>query len=356
MSEAGRTLPFQEAASPLALNRCKPAVPWGCIGGGTDQTLGRDWNTPNSWPAGAVSSTVPTCLRPARLHRGQVPRAGVSRTRARRYPLPRQESKRPYSGVMIDDVAVPWRAVGGVPFTVMPLNDAIDRIVALGSRRLDYGVAVHYANAYNVALADSDPVYAELLAAGDLVFTDGLPVVWVGRRLHRDVAARWSRVYGPDVLAGVLEKSNPEEPRHYFLGATPETLDALVTRVQTRWPAAKIAGFESPPFRMASAEELVERDERIVESGATLVWVGLGTPKQDQEVRRLADSVPVVALAVGAAFDFIAGTKAQAPMWMQRSGLEWVFRLATEPRRLARRYLWGNPRFVMAAIRRHKGL
>jgi len=163
-------------------------------------------------------------------------------------------------------------------------------------------------------------------------------------------------VYGPDVLAGVLEKSNLENPRHYFLGATPETLDALVTRIQARWPLAVIAGFESPPFRTARAEELVERDARIVASGATLVWVGLGTPKQDEEVRRLADSIPVTALAVGAAFDFLAGTKAQAPLWMQRSGLEWAFRLGTEPRRLAKRYLWGNPRFVIAAIRRRNGL
>jgi len=264
--------------------------------------------------------------------------------------------KRPYSEVVIDDVAAPRRAVGGVPFTVMPLKDAIDKIVALGSRRLDNGVAVHFANAYNVALADSDPAYAALLAAGDLVFTDGLPVAWVGRRLHRDVAAQWSRVYGPDVLAGVLEHSNMENPRHYFLGATPETLNALVSRVQSRWPAAVIAGSDSPPFRQATAEELVERDKRIMESGATLVWVGLGTTKQDQEVRRLANSVPVIALAVGAAFDFLAGTKPQAPTWIQRTGLEWAFRLATEPRRLARRYLWGNPRFVIAAIRRRKAL
>jgi exopolysaccharide biosynthesis WecB/TagA/CpsF family protein len=259
--------------------------------------------------------------------------------------------KHPESGVMVGDADPPRRAVGGVPFTVMPLKDAIDQIVALGSRRQAKGVAVHFANAYNVALADSDPAYAELLAAGDLVFTDGLPVAWAGRRLHRDVAARWGRVYGPDVLTGVLEKSNLEKPRHYFLGGKPETLDALITQVRARWPEAVIAGFESPPFRQVSAEELVERDERIFESGATLVWVGLGTPKQDQEVRRLADSVPVVALAVGAAFDFLAGTKRQAPAWMQRAGLEWAFRLATEPRRLARRYLWGNPRFVLAAIR-----
>jgi exopolysaccharide biosynthesis WecB/TagA/CpsF family protein len=257
--------------------------------------------------------------------------------------------------VVIDDVVIPRRAVGGVLFAVLPLRDAIDTVVSFGSARPDRGVAVHFANAYNVALADSDPAYAALLAAGDLVFTDGVPVAWAGGRLHPDLASRWTRVYGPDVLIGVLERSSlssQSSPRHYFLGATPETLVALVSRVQERWPAAVIAGFESPPFRQASAQELAERDQRITASGATLVWVGLGTPKQDVEVRRLADATHVTALAVGAAFDFLAGSKAQAPLWMQRSGLEWAFRFASEPRRLAKRYLWGNPRFVIAAIRR----
>ena len=224
--------------------------------------------------------------------------------------------------------------------------------MALGSQPQGSGVAVHFANAYNVALAASDPAYAALLDAGDLVFTDGLPVVWAGGLLHRDLRSEWTRVYGPDVLTGVLEKSNQGNLRHYFLGTTPETLEALLTRVQARWPAAVIAGSESPPFRQVTASELSARDQRIIESGATVVWVGLGTPKQDLEVRRLADSIPVTALAVGAAFDFLSGAKAQAPVWMQRSGLEWAFRFASEPRRLARRYLWGNPRFVLAAIRR----
>ena len=97
-------------------------------------------------------------------------------------------------------------------------------------------------------------------------------------------------------------------------------------------------------------DDLRERDERIRASGATIVWVGLGTPKQDYEVQRLALSLPVVAVAVGAAFDFLAGTKAQAPVWVQRSGLEWAFRLASEPRRLGRRYVWGNSVFLREAV------
>ena len=110
-------------------------------------------------------------------------------------------------------------------------------------------------------------------------------------------------------------------------------------------------GAESPPFRELTPTEQSEQDDRIRASGANLVWIGLGTPKQDWEAARIAARLPVVALAVGAAFDFLSGAKTQAPVWMQRSGTEWLYRLGTEPRRLSQRYLWGNPRFVRAAWR-----
>ena len=138
---------------------------------------------------------------------------------------------------------------------------------------------------------------------------------------------------------------------HYLLGSDADTLAALVTAIRYRFPGVSIAGTDSPPFRDPSQGELVDRDERIRRSGAHVVWVGLGTPKQDYEVARLASATGTVAIAVGAAFDFVAGTKPQAPLWMQRSGLEWLFRLASEPRRLWRRYLFGNARFIRAALR-----
>jgi N-acetylglucosaminyldiphosphoundecaprenol N-acetyl-beta-D-mannosaminyltransferase len=128
-------------------------------------------------------------------------------------------------------------------------------------------------------------------------------------------------------------------------------LGALQRRIEANFPQAQIVGADSPPFHKPSASELAERDERIRQSGATMVWVGLGTPKQDYEVARLARDIPVVALAVGAAFDFLAGTTPQAPVWMQRNGLEWAYRLASEPRRLGKRYLWGNSIFIIEASR-----
>jgi N-acetylglucosaminyldiphosphoundecaprenol N-acetyl-beta-D-mannosaminyltransferase len=251
---------------------------------------------------------------------------------------------------------IPRRRVGSLDFTVLPLGAAIDLVVHLGSTKPTEGIAIHFANAYNVALADTDRQYQVLIESGDLVFTDGTPVVWAGRKLHPDVAEAWSRVYGPDLMTGVLDRSNDAgttstPPRHYLLGGTPEVLATLQQQILERWPNALIVGADSPPFKTPTPADLAARDDRIRASGATLVWVGLGTPKQDVEVRRLADSLPVTALAVGAAFDFLAGTTKQAPVWMQRSGLEWSYRLAQEPKRLARRYLWGNPRFVYSVVR-----
>ncbi len=245
---------------------------------------------------------------------------------------------------------VPRRPVGRVEFTVVPFEDAVTMVVDDGGD-LRVGRAVHFANAYSIALADRHPDYAEILAGGDIVFPDGAPVVWAGRRLHPDQRTRWARVDGPGVMSEVFARSGPGAPRHYLVGGTCDTLDALRAQLACRWPQAELVGWESPPFRVESDGERAARVQRIARSGATHVWVGLGTPKQDYEVRRLADALPVTCLAVGAAFDFLAGTKPRAPRVVQRAGLEWAFRLGTEPRRLAYRYLWGNTRFVRVVLR-----
>lgn len=245
----------------------------------------------------------------------------------------------------------PRRRVGSLDFSVAPLNTAIDEVKRLGGLERNQGISIHFANAFNIALADDDAEYRALMLQGDLVFTDGTPVVWAGRKLHPDVAESWTRVYGPDVMAGALQRSTLSGPKHFLLGGTQETLNLLEAAITLRWPEAQVVGMESPPFRIATEQELRERDQRIMDSGADLVWVGLGTPKQDFEVQRLSKSIPVVALAVGAAFDFIAGTTKQAPKWMQKSGTEWVFRFVQEPKRLAKRYLWGNPKFIKAVVK-----
>jgi len=263
---------------------------------------------------------------------------------------------------------LPAAEVGPIPFRVATLDQssravlaAAENLAAISARTgaLDgaaesVGVPVHFANAYTVALADSDRNYLRLFTDPDsVVFTDGIPVAWFGRRLHPQYAQQWQRVYGPDVMTAVLMAAQPAGVRHFLLGGSPETLDLLRQRIEFLYPGAQIVGAESPPYRPLTDAEQAEQDARIRDSRATIVWVGLGTPKQDWEVARLARELPVVAMAVGAAFDFLAGTKAQAPEWMRESGTEWLFRFASEPRRLARRYLWGNPRFLRAASRGH---
>ncbi|MCB9411301.1 MAG: WecB/TagA/CpsF family glycosyltransferase [Actinobacteria bacterium] len=249
---------------------------------------------------------------------------------------------------------LPRRTVGPIPFRVAPLEQAVQAVLQAAAVVGDdhAGVPVHFANAYTVALADDDRGYASLFSSESAaVFTDGMPVAWAGRRFYPELAEEWQRVYGPDVMEGVLAGSDESGPRHYLLGGSPEVLAELQRAIAERWPTAVIAGAESPPYRPLTDDERRSQDQRIRASGAQIVWVGLGTPKQDWEVARIAASLPVVAMAVGAAFDFLAGAKSQAPRWVQRSGLEWAYRLGTEPRRLGKRYLWGNPRFVVSAWR-----
>ncbi|MDI9882860.1 WecB/TagA/CpsF family glycosyltransferase [Streptomyces sp. HNM0645] len=213
------------------------------------------------------------------------------------------------------------------------------------------GSDVHLCNAYTLALGDRDPDLLRTLRQAFLNLADGQPVVWANQLLHRGTALPRRRVYGPDLMLDVLSMSQGTGLRHYLLGSTPEVLATLQRELRRRFPRALIAGACSPPFRSLTAQELREQEEDIRARGADIVWVGLGTPLQDHRAAEISAALPVVTVAVGAAFDFIAGNKRQAPAWMQNGGLEWVFRLACEPRRLWRRYLFGNARFVGGVVR-----
>ena len=242
----------------------------------------------------------------------------------------------------------------GIPITACSPDDAARHVVELATSPLASGVDIHLCNAYTLALADRDVRMRDLLSDAGLNFADGKAVVWANRRSHPDKNLPTERVYGPDLFLAVFDQGQDVGLRHYLLGSTPQTLDALHRRLLADYPAARIVGAESPPFRDLTDDEHAEQADRIRRAGAQIVWVGLGTPKQDRETARLAARLPVVVAAVGAAFDFVAGTKRQAPTWMQHNGLEWVFRLLSEPRRLWRRYLFGNARFLWA-VRRRRG-
>jgi N-acetylglucosaminyldiphosphoundecaprenol N-acetyl-beta-D-mannosaminyltransferase len=239
----------------------------------------------------------------------------------------------------------------GIPITACSPGDAARHVVELATSPLASGVDIHLCNAYTLALADRDRWMRDLLNQAGLNFADGKAVVWANRRSHPDKDLPTKRVYGPDLFLSVFDQGQAVGLRHYLLGSTPAVLDALRRELLARYPAARIVGVESPPFRELTETEHVEQADRIRRAGAQVVWVGLGTPKQDRETARLAARLPVVVAAVGAAFDFVAGTKRQAPVWMQDRGLEWLFRLLSEPRRLWRRYLFGNARFLWAISR-----
>ena len=189
-----------------------------------------------------------------------------------------------------------------------------------------------------------DPEYRRVIDAADMVTPDGMPVVWLGRAQgYRQV----SRTYGPDLLPLLCERGQTRGYRHYFYGGSESTCQRLESNLRHRYPGIRIAGMHSPPFRTLSPGEHQVDLERINAAQADILWVGLGSPKQDFWVAQNRDKLNTpVLIAVGAAFDFQAGTKQQAPAWIRHSGLEWLFRLCHEPRRLWRRYLIGNPRFI----------
>ncbi len=174
-----------------------------------------------------------------------------------------------------------------------------------------------------------------------MVTPDGMPLVWVARALgHHDVG----RVYGPDLMLAVLRR---ERHRHFFYGGGPGVAERLAGAMTTRYPKLEVAGFIEPPF--APLDELCTPAvaQAINAGSADIVWVGMSSPKQDLWMTRMRPLLDApVLIAVGAAFDFHTGRVRQAPAWIQRSGLEWLFRLGTEPRRLWRRYLVDNPWFV----------
>jgi N-acetylglucosaminyldiphosphoundecaprenol N-acetyl-beta-D-mannosaminyltransferase len=187
-----------------------------------------------------------------------------------------------------------------------------------------------------------DPGYNALMEAADLVTPDGMPLVWGLRLLGVPDA---SRVYGPDLTPLVCEEAARRGVPVGFYGGQADVLDDLAASLTTRYPGLRIAYRWSPPFRPLTAEEEAKVADDLVRSGTRVLFVGLGTPKQE---RWMADhkGLPMVMLGVGAAFDFLSGRKRQAPRALQGLGLEWLYRLVREPRRLWRRYLYRNPRFV----------
>ena len=188
------------------------------------------------------------------------------------------------------------------------------------------------------------PELQAVMNEADMVTPDGMPLVWALRLLGRADA---TRVYGPDLTPIILERAGMEGLPVGFYGGSPDVLNRFIHRMTQRFAKLQVVYAYSPPFRALTPEEDQRAVQEINTSGARILFVGLGNPKQEFWMAAHRGRVQTVMLGVGAAFDFLAGAKPQAPRWMMRIGLEWLFRLATEPRRLWKRYLKHNPRFIV---------
>jgi N-acetylglucosaminyldiphosphoundecaprenol N-acetyl-beta-D-mannosaminyltransferase len=232
---------------------------------------------------------------------------------------------------------------GKIRFRASTADQVAGELIEFRVRKNTLGAAVHFANAYTTALAEKSPELTAALSAGKC-YPDGKPVVWF---LNRGTAPQqFSQVQGPEVFEKALEAGQASGARHVMLGSTPGTLEKLKSTIADRFPHALVMEYISPPFRELTDEDLLTLLEPIHKHDPHIVWVGLGTPKQDLVAARLAALLPYQFVCVGAAFDFTAGNLRKAPALVSRLGLEWIYRWIQEPRRLWRRYLLGNSRFL----------
>jgi N-acetylglucosaminyldiphosphoundecaprenol N-acetyl-beta-D-mannosaminyltransferase len=208
---------------------------------------------------------------------------------------------------------------------------------------------VHLCTTHTLSEVDRDARLCDALVGADLNLPDGAPVAWLGRR-----SGVRSVVYGPHLTMEVMRTGVAQGLTHYLYGGAPGIAERMKASLEYRIRGVEIVGMECPPYRDLDDAELAELGHRIDLSGADVVWIGLGTPKQDYLVHRLAPHTAATLVPVGAAFDFISGNVRQAPEWLHGSGWEWLYRLCREPKRLWRRYLIGVPRFLVVTMRHRR--
>ena len=240
----------------------------------------------------------------------------------------------------------------GVGVSAINLSQATGLILeAVRQNRRGY-VAV--TGVHGVSEAQSDPEFRRILNAAFLNTPDGMPMTWDGRlQSVRDM----DRVYGPDLMLSVCAATQDGSIRHFFYGGAPGVADELRTALSTRFPGISVCGTYTPPFRPLNFDEETELLGRLREARPHICWVGLSTPKQERFMAAYLEKLPTtVMVGVGAAFDILSGRVRQAPLWMQRNGVEWLFRLTQEPKRLWKRYLLNNPMFVLRILAQFSGL
>lgn len=237
---------------------------------------------------------------------------------------------------------VPRYNVLGVGVSALTFAQA--RQLVLGVRGTLRNGYICLGTAHGLTEARADPVLRQIYNQAWLTTPDGMPLVWLG-------PPGVERVYGPDLMHAVCDAGRPAGLRHYLFGGVPGVAEVLRDRLCARFPGLSVVGTYTPPFRPLGLDEFAALQADVARSRPDVLWVGLGTPKQEKFMAASWRELDAgVLIGVGAAFDFHAGRVRQAPRWMQRSGLEWGFRLCTEPRRLAPRYLKTNPLFILHVL------
>jgi N-acetylglucosaminyldiphosphoundecaprenol N-acetyl-beta-D-mannosaminyltransferase len=235
----------------------------------------------------------------------------------------------------------------GVPIDAITWDDALCKLSTWAVNHESRYVCI--CNVHSVVTASQDKEFGSVVCEADLATPDGMPVAWM---LRREGYKNQQRINGPDLMWKYCEISQKlEDGGVFFYGSTEETLVMLKTKLLTTFPNLKIAGSISPAFRTLTIDEDMAIVDQINNSGAGIVWVSLGCPKQELWMAEHRGRINATMVGVGAAFDYHAGTIKRAPKWMQNSGLEWFYRLVSEPKRLWKRYLVTNTLFIMGAMR-----
>jgi N-acetylglucosaminyldiphosphoundecaprenol N-acetyl-beta-D-mannosaminyltransferase len=239
----------------------------------------------------------------------------------------------------------------GVGLSVLNLRTALDAIAdAVRARRKGY---ICVTGVHGVMEAQDDANFKKILNDAFLCTPDGMPMVWAGRlNGHRNM----HRVYGPDLMLDVCAWSETSGAKHFFYGGADGVAEQLAQKLKMKFPKLSVVGTFTPPFRALNAAEIQKLQAQISAAQPDILWVGLSTPKQEKFMAEFLPKLDVtLMIGVGAAFDFHSGRVKQAPRWMQRSGLEWFYRLCSEPRRLAKRYGRNNPRFLWKFLGQQAG-
>ena len=240
----------------------------------------------------------------------------------------------------------------GVGVSAISMQTALEQSEALLDRGGSGYICV--TGVHGIMEAQADEAFRRILNRSFLTTPDGMPTVWLG---HLQGFGSMTRVYGPDFMADFCRRSVPRGTRHFLYGGKPGVAEELRAELMRRFPGIEIVGTYTPPFRPLNAAEEQDLAQRLEDCRADVLWCGLSTPKQERFISASLGRLPVKLLVgVGAAFDLLSGNLSEAPGWMKRAGLQWLYRLIKEPRRLWRRYLANNPRFTWLTVLQLTGL